>query len=280
MVRIDLFLSPFGLIFSKVEYCKELIHKYFVAISILELIFLLDDGINLHKLYSRIKFDNSKRLHIKLFNNALLLMKQDLIVPIADLIVIISRLSKLGRIGSEQDRSIYMVAALYIIRLYLCKSPQDYWIEKLSKFYARTNKVIVNVINVILTVVLVSNFLTCMWIKIGELPVTEGLTYSWIRNNEEEFGTFASNPYGIYIYSMYFIWTIFTTVGYGDVYTENTVQEMFFLVSIEMIAIGMTATLLYTIAKIFNTDNSYKSQLRYHLNEMDKWILKMQKLNN
>lgn len=77
---------------------------------------------------------------------------------------------------------------------------------------------IVNVINVIFAVLLVSNFLTCVWIKIGELPANEGQPYSWIRNNEEEFGTLASNPSGIYIYSLYFIWTIFTTVGYGDVY--------------------------------------------------------------
>ena len=55
---------------------------------------------------------------------------------------------------------------------------------------------------------------------------------------------------------------------------------MWFLVSIEMIAIGITATLLYTIAKIFNSDNSFKSQLRDHLMQIDAWILKMQKLND
>ena len=114
-------------------------------------------------------------------------------------------------------------------------------------------------INVILTVILVSNFLTCVWIKIGGLPVYDSQPDSWILNNEDAFGTLASNPYGIYIYSLYFIWTIFTTVGYGDIYSQNTVQEMWFLVSIEMIAIGITATLLYTIAKIFNADNSFKS---------------------
>jgi|688.fasta_scaffold624849_1 hypothetical protein len=118
MVRIDLFLSPLALCFKQVEYCREAIHKGFIAISIFELIFLLEDGIKLNRFYSRMKFDNSKRRHTKLWNNLLLVMKQDLLVPIADLIVIITRLSKIGRIGSEINRSIYMVAALYIVRLY------------------------------------------------------------------------------------------------------------------------------------------------------------------
>lgn len=135
-------------------------------------------------------------------------------------------------------------------------------------------------INVILTVILVSNFSTCVWIKIGEDPDYESQTDSWIRNNEDEFGTLASNPYGIYVYSLYFIWTIFSTVGYGDVYSQNTVYEMWFLVLFEMIAIGITATLLYTIAKIFNSDSSFKSQLRDHIMQIDVWILKMQKLND
>ena len=69
ILRADLFLSPLALAFKQVEYCKEVIYKGFFAFSIIELIFLLDDGIALQMLFSRIKFDKTSRWHIRLLNN-------------------------------------------------------------------------------------------------------------------------------------------------------------------------------------------------------------------
>jgi hypothetical protein len=61
-------------------------------------------------------------------------------------------------------------------------------------------------------------------VYLGNTDLTQREGYngwnSWIFEYKDSFGgDLHTNPFGIYVYSAYFVWTIFTTVGYGDYYT-------------------------------------------------------------
>lgn len=68
-----------------------------------------------------------------------------------------------------------------------------------------------------------------------------------------------TNPGGLYIYSNYFMWTIFTSVGYGDYYYGNTVLEMWFLMFLELSSVLVPAVVIYSVNRLVDgLDNSFE----------------------
>lgn len=129
-------------------------------------------------------------------------------------------------------------------------------------------KLVNSVIYVVLVLVLLTNFLLCFWIFLGsydytiENPNYKG-TNSWLVTNPANFGTLEENPVKLYITSYYFIWEVMATVGYGELYSSNTEREMYFLIALEALSIGFSASVMYTVNSIFNgLDTSFSNTLR------------------
>jgi len=88
-------------------------------------------------------------------------------------------------------------------------------------------KDIVEMINLLLYVMIITHFMACTFIYLGNL----GPAY-WIRKN----GFDKKSNFSIYVFSFYWIITTLTTVGYGD-YTGAEMEEIIFTMILEFIGL-------------------------------------------
>ena len=87
-------------------------------------------------------------------------------VPISDLIVTVTRFCFLTDPSSLKRSVIYFIALFRVIRWFLCPNPVRFWVG-LSKLDSRQQQAITFPIDVIISVILLSNFATCIWVYIG-----------------------------------------------------------------------------------------------------------------
>lgn len=88
-------------------------------------------------------------------------------------------------------------------------------------------------------------------------------------------GTLEKNPWGVYVLSIFFIWTVLSTVGYGS-YDFIAAHEMWFVMFVEACSICVVSTLMYSVNKLVTgLDNSHESRVRDYLNKVDGWVLKI-----
>ena len=78
------------------------------------------------------------------------------------------------------------------------------------------------------------------------------------------------NPWAVYVLANYFIMSIVTTVGYGDIYSATatislTNREYLFLCALEIGSAYMMALVMFSVLNFKKLDNSHESQMRKHL---------------
>ena len=82
------------------------------------------------------------------------------------------------------------------------------------------------------------------------------------------------------MYSIYFIWTICTSVGYGDYYLGNTNREMYFIMMMELFSVLVPATVIYSVNRfVSGLDYSYENQMRDNINNAYLWIVRLKNSN-
>ena len=137
-------------------------------------------------------------------------------------------------------------------------------------------------------VVYSSHINACIWIYLGgldpckadpSLPFSEdnyeaGCTASWIFAND-----FEQEPYvKQYIFSLYWIFEVITTVGYGDYSGATTIEHIFSIV-LEFIGLTFFSFLMGSITSIFNTSDNFDDLIEEKLDSLDMWIKKIEKSN-
>lgn len=87
----------------------------------------------------------------------------------------------------------------------------------------------------------VLHYLACIWIYVGgaEFMDSEEDHLPWQYANADFIGY---NNYQIYVFSTYWVFTVITTVGYGD-YTPGTTIEYVFVLLLELIGIAVFSVL-------------------------------------
>ena len=73
----------------------------------------------------------------------------------------------------------------------------------------------------IITVFYAQHLLTCIWVYIGAdeaLIIREG----WYTPSQQDKGTMTT-----YVYALYFILCTMTTVGYGDMSSKTSIEQIF-----------------------------------------------------
>ena len=203
-----------------------------------------------------------------------------LIIPIVELIIIGVRLEPYFHKEKDlNNREFYMVACLRIVKWTATPPPLRFLIRKLSMFDSHKTEIVSKSVELIYTVLVVTNFLAGVWIWIGSVDLTKGKHFqppnSWVLRDYNQLGTLKENPWGVYILSLFFVWTVLATVGYGC-YDNIAASEMWFVMFLEACSILVVSTILYSINKLVTgLDNSHQSRVKEYLNKVNGWLLKM-----
>ena len=119
----------------------------------------------------------------------------------------------------------------------------------------------------------------CTWIAIGTLE--DGWLRKFIgdENNEglPEFQAYA--PDQVYVYSMYWVFTVLTTVGYGD-YTGTNSPEYIYSICLEFCGLSFFALLTGLITPLVTPEKDFNGLLMDKNDSLDLWIKKMQQANS
>jgi hypothetical protein len=138
-----------------------------------------------------------------------------------------------------------------------------------------------------------SHIFACLLILIGWSDVPEENELRWIYNNQglwlqdedaETEATIYNSMWRIWVFSIYWIWEVITTVGYGDrgVITSNpeNLQDVWLTLGVEFFGLGMQAILIDTMTNdAFPTDYSFMNLVREKLEPLQIWINKIQMSN-
>ena len=107
-----------------------------------------------------------------------------------------------------------------------------------------------------LSVLLLTHIMACIWIEIGRLDENSWVEI-FIADQRMQKGDDSLSSYDyfkeIYANAFYFILTTITTVGYGDI-SGNTTVEYLFSMGVEFIGLTFFSFLTGTISVMFSGD--------------------------
>ena len=132
----------------------------------------------------------------------------------------------------------------------------------------------------ILMVLYLSHIMACVWISLGlnekcDLPTTpDNCTLSWVYYNG--FDDYPDRSK--YIFALYWIIEVITTVGYGDFYGRTT-SEYMFSIMVEFLGLTYFSFLMGCISRLFNVSDSFDDFIEEKLDTLDMWIKKIEKSN-
>ena len=79
-----------------------------------------------------------------------------------------------------------------------------------------------------------------------------------------------------YIFALYYIFEVITTVGYGD-YAVATTNEYIFMLCLEFIGLIVFSFLMGSITDVFGSDDDFEQLVERKIEDLDKWISKVEK---
>ena len=103
---------------------------------------------------------------------------------------------------------------------------------------------------------MIGHLAACLWIYIGNLdehlPMEERRGWLYVNdfNGMSDFQEELKGAHAIYVFSLYWIFTTLTTVGYGD-YTPSTSPEYGFVIGVEFIGFCYNAILIAIMSSFF-----------------------------
>ena len=80
------------------------------------------------------------------------------------------------------------------------------------------------------------------------------------------------------MFTYYWIFETFTTVGYGD-YAGSSSYEFLFSLLLEFAGLIINSVLLFIMSTFFEAEIGFQSLVRNRMSELDVWIMKLEKSN-
>jgi len=84
------------------------------------------------------------------------------------------------------------------------------------------------------------------------------------------------DDFATYVFSMYWIFETFTTVGYGD-YTGGNNREYLVTMLFEFIGFCYNAVLISSMTSFFNSEANFSNMLTERLTHLDLWMKRIEK---
>lgn len=140
----------------------------------------------------------------------------------------------------------------------------------------------VDFIKLELTVLLLTHIMACLWVLIGQQD-EKGWVNVFIADQvspDDPTKPAVVWDYALSIYAnaFYFILTTITTVGYGDI-TGDTTIEYLFSMGVEFIGLTFFSFLTGTISVMFSGDQSFEALINARMEELDLWLLRLENCN-
>ena len=170
-----------------------------------------------------------------------------------------------------------------LIRLY--QLDDVFLVLRLTRFLIKSNSNVTKE-RILYSFVTISNilallhYLACLWLYIG-LPQMAETYYArygaadevpWILGTDE----FAvMGKYELYVFAIYWVCTVITTVGYGD-YSGATSFEFCVTMFLEFFGIFIFAYLSIAMNKLFDTSDSHSTYITAVESDLDMWLLKLE----
>lgn len=82
----------------------------------------------------------------------------------------------------------------------------------------------------------------------------------------------------LYIFILYWIFTIITTVGYGD-FTGGTTGEYLVTIAIEFVGIICFTVLISLVNQLAESSLTYEKLIFDKFTELEEWIIKIEQCN-
>ena len=120
----------------------------------------------------------------------------------------------------------------------------------------------------------------CMWIALGTADngwLTQLKTYDLDDGGDPNFNLYG--PEEVYVFSMDWVFTVLTTVGYGD-YAGLNSTEFVFSIGLEFCGLTFFALLTGLIAPLVTPEKDYQGMLMEKTGDLDIWIKKLQQANS
>ena len=120
----------------------------------------------------------------------------------------------------------------------------------------------------------------CLWIALGTMDdgwLTMLQTLPDDDGGDPEFKKYG--PMEVYIFALYWVFTVLTTVGYGD-YAGYSSTEFVFSIGLEFCGLTFFALLTGLIAPLVTPEKDYQGMLMEKTGDLDIWIKKLQQANS
>lgn len=120
----------------------------------------------------------------------------------------------------------------------------------------------------------------CAWIAIG--TTNQGWLRIMVKNDLDNGGDpqFQNyQPHQVYIFALYWVFTVLTTVGYGDYYGQNETEYMF-SIALEFCGLTFFALLTGLITPLVTPEKDFQGLLMDKTDNLDVWIKKLQQANS
>lgn len=133
----------------------------------------------------------------------------------------------------------------------------------------------------ILSAFLFAHLAACCWINIA-LIYEEGPYISFIHNqrtnpdasDHEQWIDYSWDD--IYIFSLYWVFTVITTVGYGDFSGGNEI-EWIFTIMLEFLGLAFVAIVTGLLTPLVQPEMNFREMLSNRMFELDLWVMKLQR---
>jgi hypothetical protein len=123
-------------------------------------------------------------------------------------------------------------------------------------------------------VLILAHVCACGWIIIGKTDKIGGTT--WLYAND--FPPVRGNESFIFWFSYYWIFEVFTTVGYGD-YSGGTNLEWWYSIFLEFFGVAFNSILIGVMSGVFDDNSGYDSLLAAKMDELQIWTRKIELSN-
>lgn len=118
-----------------------------------------------------------------------------------------------------------------------------------------------------------AHYLICLWIWIGTRFLFKDSNEPWLISNPE-----LGSGKNLYIFVFYWIFTVITTVGYGD-FTGGTTGEYLVTIFIEFVGMICFTVLALLVNQLIESGLTYEKFIGNKFTVLEEWIVKVERCN-